>query len=118
LFFGLLDGNGNRLLAAFEDTIERYKQDRNVFFLLITNKCEFRCCGSIIERNGPLNDSAKMKSPGCSSDHRSKRSSAVAGNPQTHSANAAYRPKRRILWCPKAWSAMRLMPNLTAAPDR
>ena len=28
-----------------------------------------------------LNDSAKMKSPGCSSDHRSKRSSAVAGNP-------------------------------------
>jgi hypothetical protein len=43
---------------------------------------------------------------------------AVGGSPQTHSANAAYRPKRRILWCPKAWSAMRLMPNLTAAPDR
>jgi hypothetical protein len=55
-------------------------------------------CGSIIERNGPLSDSAKMKSPGWSSDHCPKRSgAAVAGNPQKNSANAAHRPKRRIL---------------------
>ena len=41
-------------MSAGECTIERYKQDRNIFLLLITKKCEFRCCGSIIERNGPL----------------------------------------------------------------
>ena len=41
-------------MSAGECTIERYKQDRNGFFLLITNKCKFRCCGSFIERSGPL----------------------------------------------------------------
>ena len=41
-------------MSAGECTVERYEQDRNVFLLLITNKREFRCCGSIIERNGPL----------------------------------------------------------------
>ena len=37
-----------------------------------------------------LEDNAKMKSPGCSSDHCSKRSeAAVAGIPKTHSVKAA-----------------------------
>ena len=54
LLFDLLNHNGNRILPVFKRTIERYKQDRNVFLLLITNKCEFRCCDSIIKRNGPL----------------------------------------------------------------
>ena len=63
-------------------------------------------------------DSAKMKSPGCSSDHRSKRSSAVAGNPKIHIDNAAYRPKRRILSARKLGLPMPMRSNLTAAPDR
>jgi len=47
---------------------------------------------------GRLNDSAKTKSSGCSSDHCAKRSAALAAdNPQTHSMTAAYRPKRRML---------------------
>jgi hypothetical protein len=41
-------------MSAGKCTVERYEQDRNLFILLIANEREFCCCGSIIERNGPL----------------------------------------------------------------
>ena len=78
-------------MSARECTVERYEQDRNVFILLIANERDSDVAVLSSNEMVRLEDSAKIKSPGWSSDHCPKRSgAAVAGNPQKNSANAAH----------------------------
>jgi hypothetical protein len=69
-------------MSAGERTVERYKQDSNVFILLIATKASSDVAALSSNEMDRLKDSAKMKSSGCSIDHCPKRSAtAVADNP-------------------------------------
>jgi hypothetical protein len=89
-------------MSASECTVERYEQDRNLLILLLQTNASSEVAVLSSKEMVLLEDSAKIKSPGWSSDHCAKGSgAAVAGDPQTLSVIATYRPKRRILWCPE-----------------
>ena len=83
-------------MSAGECSVERYEQDRNVFIFRLQTNASSDVAVLSSNEMVRLEDSAKIKSPGRSRDHCPKRSgAAVAGNPQTNSANAAYRPRPR-----------------------
>jgi len=93
-------------VSAGERTVERYKQDRNVFVLLMQTNAISDVAVLSSNEMTRLEDSAKMKF------------AAVADNPQTLSVTAAYRTERRILSVRKLGLPMPMRSNLTAAPDR